>query len=131
MRAAHTRVHGGDPGETILPAVTDCRFYGRYYGIPSLSYGASGEGSHGFDESVDLASIKTLTLTIASFVADWCGTRPVTSAKRVSLDARRRITAIRRANRASEHRRDAHRANHVHAAALLPLVEARNQGAGN
>jgi acetylornithine deacetylase len=80
VRAAHKRVHGDDPGETILPAVTDCRFYGRYYGIPSLSYGASGSGSHGFDESVDLASIKKVTLTIASFVADWCGTREVSQA---------------------------------------------------
>ena len=76
VRAAHRRVHGDDPGETILPAVTDCRFYGRYYGIPSLSYGATGSGSHGFDESVDLESIRKVTLAIASFIADWCGTRP-------------------------------------------------------
>ena len=76
VRAAHVRVHGNEPGETILPAVTDCRFYGRYYGIPSLSYGATGSGSHGFDEVVDLASIKTLTLTLATFIADWCGVRP-------------------------------------------------------
>jgi len=75
VRAAHQRVHGEEPGENILPAVTDCRFYGRYYGIPSLSYGATGSGSHGFDESVDLQSIKSLTVTIATFVADWCGTR--------------------------------------------------------
>jgi acetylornithine deacetylase len=75
VRAAHARVHGEGAGEVILPAVTDCRFYGRYYGIPSLSYGATGTGSHGFDEAVDLASIKQLTLTLASFIADWCGTR--------------------------------------------------------
>jgi len=77
VRAAHRRANGGDPGEVILPAVTDGRFYGRYYGIPSLSYGASGTGSHGFDESVDLASIKRLTLTLAGFIADWCGVRRV------------------------------------------------------
>jgi len=76
VRGAHRRVHGDEPGETILPAVTDCRFYGRYYGIPSLSYGATGSGSHGFDESVDLESIRKVTLAIASFIADWCGTRP-------------------------------------------------------
>jgi len=76
VRAAHRRVAGDEPGEAILPAVTDCRFYGRYYGIPSLCYGASGTGSHGFDEAVDLASIKQVTLTIASVIADWCGTRP-------------------------------------------------------
>jgi acetylornithine deacetylase len=73
VRAAHRRSHGDEPGEVILPAVTDGRFYGRYYNIPSLSYGASGTGSHGFDESVDLTSIKKVTLTIASLVVDWCG----------------------------------------------------------
>jgi len=75
VRAAHRRVHGNDPGETILPAVTDCRFYGRYWGIPSLCYGATGSGSHAFDESVDLESIKKLTLALASFISDWCGVR--------------------------------------------------------
>lgn len=73
VKAAHKQVHGVDPGEVILPAVTDCRFYGRYYGIPSLSYGAGGGGSHGFDEAVDLESIRKLTLTMAHFIVDWCG----------------------------------------------------------
>lgn len=77
VRGAHQRVHGAEPGEVILPAVTDCRFYGRYYGIPSLSYGAAGEGSHGFDEWVDLASVRTLTITLADVIAHWCGTRPI------------------------------------------------------
>ena len=78
VRAAHRSVHGGEePGESILPAVTDCRFYGRYYGIPSLSYGATGGGSHGFDEAVELESIRKLTLALALFIADWCGVEPV------------------------------------------------------
>jgi acetylornithine deacetylase len=68
-------VHGTDAGETILPAVTDCRFYGRYWSIPSLCYGATGSGSHGFDEVVELESISKLTLTLATFIADWCGVR--------------------------------------------------------
>ncbi|MDX2204458.1 MAG: ArgE/DapE family deacylase [Hyphomicrobiaceae bacterium] len=76
VRAAHRSVHGTEAEESILPAVTDCRFYGRYYDIPSLSYGATGGGSHGFDEAVDLASIKALTLTLALFIADWCGVEP-------------------------------------------------------
>ena len=76
IRAAHLRVHGVEPDEVISPAVTDARFYGRYYGIPSLCYGATGTGNHGFDEAVDLESIRKVTLTIASFIAEWCGTRP-------------------------------------------------------
>jgi acetylornithine deacetylase len=76
VRAAHRSVHGDEPSESILPAVTDCRFYGRYYDIPSLSYGATGGGSHGFDEAVELESIKKVTLTLALFIADWCGLAP-------------------------------------------------------
>jgi acetylornithine deacetylase len=76
VRDAHRRFNDDEPAEVILPAVTDARFYGRYYGIPSLCYGATGSGSHGFDESVDLDSIKKVTTVIASFVADWCGVRP-------------------------------------------------------
>lgn len=77
VRAAHREVHGREPEETLLPAVTDGRFYGRYYGIPSLCYGASGAAAHGFDEFVELDSLKRSTITIASFIADWCGVRPV------------------------------------------------------
>lgn len=77
VRAAHLEVTGQEPEERILPAVTDCRFYGRYYGIPSLAYGpAAGEG-HGFDEWVDLESLKQTTTAIAEFIAAWCGLRPL------------------------------------------------------
>jgi acetylornithine deacetylase len=74
VRNVHRRLTGAEADEVILPAVTDCRFYGRYYGIPSLCYGATGVSNHGFDESVDLASVKHLTLALAHIIADWCGT---------------------------------------------------------
>jgi acetylornithine deacetylase len=77
MARAHKAVHGAEPGEVILPAVTDCRFYGRYYDIPSLCYGATGGGSHGFDEAVNLESIRLVTHAIARLVTDWCGVRKV------------------------------------------------------
>lgn len=76
MRAAHEAVTGAAAQESLLPAVTDCRFYGRYYDIPSLCYGAKGAGSHGFDEYVDLGSVKETTLAIADCIQRWCGTRP-------------------------------------------------------
>ncbi|KAB2848410.1 MAG: ArgE/DapE family deacylase [Hyphomicrobiaceae bacterium] len=76
VRAAHKAVHGEEAGEVILPAVTDCRFYGRYFGIPSLCYGAGGEASHGFDEAVELESVRDLTRVIALSIADWCGVEP-------------------------------------------------------
>ena len=76
MRAAHEAVTGEQPKDSLLPAVTDCRFYGRYYGIPSLSYGPKGAGMHGFDEYVDLDSLKHTTLVIADCIQRWCGVRP-------------------------------------------------------
>lgn len=79
VRGAHRSVAGAELPEVILPAVTDCRFYGRYYGIPSLCYGASGASNHGFDEMVDLESIRQATKVIACAIADWCGVEPVTS----------------------------------------------------
>ena len=73
VRAVHKDITGKEADEVILPAVTDCRFYGRYYGIPSLCYGASGGASHGFDEVLDMESVRRLTKVIAGTVADWCG----------------------------------------------------------
>jgi len=75
--ALHQRVVGTEADESIVPAVTDSRFYGRYYDIPSLFYGASRDGSHGFDEYVDLESIRRVTKVIAGFIADWCGVEPI------------------------------------------------------
>jgi acetylornithine deacetylase len=77
VRASHKRLAGNDAEDSILPAVTDCRFYGLYYDIPSLSYGATGSGSHGFDETVELDSIRHVTKVIAGVIADWCGTEAV------------------------------------------------------
>ncbi len=77
IRAAHRAVARSEPQESILPAVTDGRFYGRYYDIPSLSYGPGGAGSHGFDEYLDLATLKRTTVVIATFIANWCGLRAI------------------------------------------------------
>ncbi len=77
MRAAHRAVMTEEPAESILPAVTDCRFYGRYYDIPSLAYGPASTDGHGFDESVELESLKKATIVIARFISEWCGLRPI------------------------------------------------------
>lgn len=75
LRDAHRIIHDTEAEETLLPAVTDGRFYGRYHGIPSLSYGPDGAGAHGFDEFVDLESLKRSTAAIAHFIAGWCKLR--------------------------------------------------------
>lgn len=73
VAGVHRQITGKEAEAVILPAVTDCRFYGRYYGIPSLCYGPSGGASHGFDEVLDLESVRRLTKVIAGTIADWCG----------------------------------------------------------
>jgi acetylornithine deacetylase len=75
LAAAHQQVFGA-PLETICtPAMADTRFYGRYYRIPALCYGSTGEGAHAFDERTELEALRRTTLTIATFVSEWCGLR--------------------------------------------------------
>jgi acetylornithine deacetylase len=76
LAAAHAQVHGAPMEERRTTAVNDTRFYGLYYGIPGLCYGPKGEGAHAFDERTDLEELRRCTLTIAAFIADWCGVTP-------------------------------------------------------
>ena len=64
--------------DAILPehkmtALTDTRFYGLYYGIPSFCFGPRAESIHGFDERVNLQSVRDATEVLALFIARWCG----------------------------------------------------------
>lgn len=61
------------PEDRIMTALTDTRFYGLYHGMPALCWGPAAENVHGFDERVNLASVRRVTETIALFVASWCG----------------------------------------------------------
>jgi acetylornithine deacetylase len=77
LAAAHAQVFGAEMPARITTAVNDTRFYGLYFGIPGLCYGPKGEGAHAFDERTDLDHLKQTTLSIAAFIADWCGARPM------------------------------------------------------
>jgi acetylornithine deacetylase len=57
----------------IGTAVNDTRYYSVDYGIPALCYGHYGVGPHAFNERVDLESVRRTTLSIALFIAKWCG----------------------------------------------------------
>jgi acetylornithine deacetylase len=76
-RAALERSHRiafGEPLPTrAITATTDARFFGLYAGIPALVYGPQAEDYHGFDERVNLDSVRKVTRSIALFIADWCG----------------------------------------------------------
>jgi acetylornithine deacetylase len=74
---AHRQAFGADMGARVSTAVNDTRYYGLYFDIPALCYGPLGEGAHGFDEKTNLAFLKTTTLSIAGFIADWCGLKPL------------------------------------------------------
>ena len=70
---AFTAVYGGAVEDLVFTALTDTRFYGLNYNIPSLCFGASGAAMHGFNEYVDLESLRKSTKATALFIAEWCG----------------------------------------------------------
>ncbi len=76
-RAVLEKTHRLAFGETLpthaITATTDARFFGLYAGIPALVYGPAAEDYHGFDERVNLESVRKVTRSIALFMADWCG----------------------------------------------------------
>ncbi len=75
FRDAYAEVFGEGkiPDDRSSTALTDTRFYGLYYDIPALCWGPVARSVHGFDEKVDLASVRQVTETFALFIARWCG----------------------------------------------------------
>jgi acetylornithine deacetylase len=76
LAQSHRAAFGEEMEPRITTAVNDTRFYGLYFDMPALCYGPRGEGAHGFDERTNLDHLKTTTLAMAAFIADWCGLRP-------------------------------------------------------
>lgn len=75
LAEAHKAVFGAPMQERRSTAVNDTRFYGLYHRLPALCYGPRGENHHGFDERGHLETLRLTTLSIALFVARWCGVR--------------------------------------------------------
>ena len=62
----------GQPAENgALLGAADARFF-RDAGIPALYYGPTGEGQHGPDEWVDLASVERVARVLARSALEWC-----------------------------------------------------------
>ena len=74
---AFNAVYGGAVQDLVFTALTDTRFYGLNYNIPSLCFGASGAAMHGFNEYVDLESLRKSTKATALFIAEWCGVEKI------------------------------------------------------
>ena len=79
LAAAHQAVFHEAMPVRLSTAVNDTRYYGLYWNMPALCYGAKGGGGHGFDERVELENLKQITLTMALFVAEWCGVREISA----------------------------------------------------
>ena len=73
LETAHRRVTGVDLGKLPITATTDARFFGLYADTPALVYGPRAEAIHGFNERVELESMRRVTQATALFIADWCG----------------------------------------------------------
>jgi len=73
LEQMHQIAFGEKLGTHAITATTDARFFGLYAGIPALVYGPSAEDYHGFDERVNLESVRKVTRSIALFMAEWCG----------------------------------------------------------
>jgi len=77
LSLAHKTSSGLDLSTVPITATTDARFFGLYADTPALVYGPRAEQIHGFNERVDLESVRRVTQSIALFVADWCGLEPL------------------------------------------------------
>lgn len=73
LEAAHGSVTGKKLDRVSITATTDARFFGLYADTPALVYGPRAEAIHGFNERVDLESVRRVTQTTALFIANWCG----------------------------------------------------------
>lgn len=77
LEKAHTAVTGEMLERFSVTATTDARFFGLYADTPALVYGPVAEAIHGFDERVNLESVRRVTQSIALFTADWCGVEKI------------------------------------------------------
>lgn len=73
LDTAHRDVTGEDLMREAITATTDARFFGLYADTPALVYGPRAEAIHGFNERVELESMRRVTKATAMFIADWCG----------------------------------------------------------
>ena len=73
LAAAHQAVFGQQPETVTSLAYLDSRVYALFDQVPTLNYGCISRGVHGFDEGVNLPSLKKTTTALALFIAQGCG----------------------------------------------------------
>jgi acetylornithine deacetylase/succinyl-diaminopimelate desuccinylase family protein len=65
---------GARPDVRGVEFVTDAAHYAAA-GVAPVIFGPSGDGFHGYDEYVEVASLLETTKVIAASIIDWCGVR--------------------------------------------------------
>lgn len=74
LASSHRAVFDGAELQSfVTPGYLDGRVFVQYAGVPALVYGPISEAIHGYDERVDIESVRRITKSIALFIADWCG----------------------------------------------------------
>ncbi len=79
LARAHETATGEKLRDLVTPGYLDTRVYALYDRIPALCYGPISENIHGFDERFSIASMRRVTRAMALFVAEWCGTEPLSA----------------------------------------------------
>jgi acetylornithine deacetylase len=82
LESAHKAVTDKPLNRRLATSLNDARFYDRHFGMPAFCYGPIGERIHGFNERLNLQSLRETTKTLANFVAEWCGIEPETGLSR-------------------------------------------------
>ncbi|WP_424467879.1 ArgE/DapE family deacylase [Pseudoclavibacter helvolus] len=74
LERSHSAAFGGAKLESfVTPGYLDGRVFVQYANTPALVYGPVSEAIHGYDERVNLESVRRITKSIALFIAEWCG----------------------------------------------------------
>lgn len=74
LRNSHRAAFDGQELQSFTtPSYLDGRVFVQYAGIPALVYGPISRSIHGYDECVDIESVRRITKSIALFIAEWCG----------------------------------------------------------
>ena len=77
LKDVHRDVFGKELQSFVTPGYLDGRVFTLYADTPTLVYGPISEAIHGYDERVDIESVRRITKSIALFIAEWCGLNAV------------------------------------------------------
>ena len=72
LEYANQIVNKAELEKITITATTDARFFGLYDSTPTLVFGPEAKAIHGFNECVNLESVKRITKITALFIAKWC-----------------------------------------------------------